>query len=129
LTLIGAARTFSYILNTPPGYDGLISTSEYFRKYSGIGDFVKQKYPISEKRLRGWKESLEKMLLKFEDRSRKKIDLFYQEILSQLQGAKDELSKEMSEQKCHFEKCVTELDERNQALKKIEDFFEQALPE
>ena len=131
---IGATRTIgaaeAHLNEKAAKATGTVPLPVYFKEELtlGIGDLIKAKYPTSEKRLKAWADSLRKVLNSFEVSCRKQIDLIYQEIISELQGVKDESNKEMREKQSYFEKCVTELDERKQGLRRIEDFFKQLLP-
>lgn len=102
------------------------SLANVVRQAFGLGDLIKELWlPISKYRVNTWKESLKEELQKAEDSSRqlisKEINLIYQEISSQLQSAKVEVCEEMGEKEQDCTKCVSELDQRSQALKRIHD--------
>ena len=73
----GTSQALATILSTAAagaGAIGLVRLTKFF----GIGDWIKEKYPTSEKRLKAWANSLRKVLHSLEVSCRKQIDLIYQ---------------------------------------------------
>lgn len=132
----GAARAAGGVVERAAGGGALLLYPAYLAQHARdfrLGDLVRQFFPISDYRVNTWKESLREELEKAEDSTKQliseQIDLIYQEIQSQLQSAKDEVCKQIGEKRQEFTDCVKELDQRSQALQRIQEFFEELLPE
>ena len=67
------------------------------------------------------REHCQKVLHEVDVGCKEQIDLLYQEIISQLQGVKDDLSKEMDAKRSSIKQCVEELGDLSQTLQKTED--------
>ncbi len=137
LTMEGAAGAAAGVVGAAGAAGGASLTFVVKRAFGlGIGDLMKKKYPISQKKVASWKQSLRDELDKLEETSRNlisdQLNLIFEEISSQLQGAKDQTCKEIAklDSKGHdYNSWVGEIEERRQTLRQMKDIFDELLPE
>ncbi len=103
----------------------------------GVGDWIKERwYPVSQKKVDSWKQSLKEDREKLEETIKtmisKQLNFIFKEISSELQAAKDQTCKEiglLDSKENELNKLVTEIDGRREALRKIKNTLDELLSE